>query len=168
MVYTQIQETVNEKEKTAFALLNASHCQNIKALLKNLIQSITRPGQGAEEDDLTDARQPGGPKFLNYDLQILHDWYRSNDITRCVVTFPDSEALGTTILTDVLSLLQYEPDLSRLRNSRPSDETKLVAGPHSFYPHLRGGQLCGFVQQQATTQHPEIDTRQNLSSTESG
>lgn len=149
VLFTQIQEIADEKEGVCFALLNSSQCHNLKTVLKSLIQIIIRTDQD-DDDEITCDGEAGGPKGLNYDLQMLYNWFEARDIERCVITFPDSEAMSTLVLTDFLTLLRcacyyfIDPHLSFLIWK------KLMAGSSSLHFNIRSRQLRGPLQEQST------------------
>lgn len=110
VLFTQVREIAKDSKDITFAILDSSQCHSLRALLRTLIESITRVGHS--EDGTTNVEQARGPRLLHYDLQILHNWCRAHDVKRCVIALPNSEALSTHVLTDFLCLLRFVPILS--------------------------------------------------------
>ncbi|KAF2088296.1 hypothetical protein K490DRAFT_40083 [Saccharata proteae CBS 121410] len=96
---------VVEETSSCFVSLSSNECPNLKTLLKNLISKAT--SQVAEDEDgeeqLSTRRK--GPKLLNYDLQILYEWFQEQDLRHVVVAIQDSEASEGHLLADAISLL---------------------------------------------------------------
>jgi origin recognition complex subunit 3 len=75
--------------------------------LKHIIQRATsstyEDDDGDELDDKPSTRK--GPRFLNYDLQILHNHVREHDVKQVVIAFEDTEAFDSHLLCDLIELL---------------------------------------------------------------
>lgn len=84
---------------------------NLKALLKNLIQTATSPSTLLDDDDDGLHTAPmKGRRLLNYDLQSLHDHVREKGIKQVVVAFTDTEAFDSDLLSEVLEILHCWQD----------------------------------------------------------
>lgn len=54
--------------------------------------------------------QKKGAKLLNYDLQLLHDFVVERNLRQVVVTFDDTEAFDSDLLSELVELLGYWQD----------------------------------------------------------
>jgi origin recognition complex subunit 3 len=86
--------------------LSSSECPNLRALLKTLIAKAT--AQRENDDDMdVDVKPRKGPKLLNYDLQLLHEWAQERKISQVIVAFQDSEAFDGTLLAEAIDIFRY-------------------------------------------------------------
>ncbi|KAI5366133.1 putative origin recognition complex, subunit 3, origin recognition complex subunit 3, winged helix [Septoria linicola] len=86
--------------------LTSSSGSNLKALLKSLISKGTSTNSGDDEDDLEEAPSSRkGPKLLNYDLKILHDYAQERKVQQVVIAFEDTEAVDSDLLSELIELL---------------------------------------------------------------
>ncbi|KAI9669408.1 MAG: hypothetical protein M1831_000444 [Alyxoria varia] len=103
--FKQIGETLEDKDAVAHALISGSECSNLKNFLKALIHKVTRQSlSGEDEDEIVDGWS-NGRKLLGYDLQILHEFYKSRGLERVALIIPDSESLEVSLLAEIVSLL---------------------------------------------------------------
>ncbi|RMY81848.1 hypothetical protein D0861_08143 [Hortaea werneckii] len=101
----------SSKPERIFVPLSSGSGSNLKALLKTLIQRGT--SRGSALDDETDEVQTfrkKGAKLLNYDLQLLHDSVAEQKLRQVVVTFDDTEAFDSDLLSELVELLGYWQD----------------------------------------------------------
>ena len=89
--------------------LSSKDASNLKGILKKLIRDATQEDQGLDdEDDVpTGKKQQGGPKLLNYDLQILQNWCAERPGFKVTVAVQDTDAFDSGILSDLVSLFRY-------------------------------------------------------------
>ena len=70
-----------------------------------LIQKATASTVEEDEDEELTSTSRKGPRLLNYDLQILHEHVRDRKIEQVVIAFPDTEALGSHLLSELIELM---------------------------------------------------------------
>jgi origin recognition complex subunit 3 len=87
-------------------VLTASESPNLKTLLKNLITKITSRNEEDDDLDLSTTSRGGGPKVLNFDLALVHQWQSKNRAKSIVVTIRDSEAFDAHVLVEMIDLFQ--------------------------------------------------------------
>ncbi|KAK0285755.1 Origin recognition complex subunit 3 [Friedmanniomyces endolithicus] len=100
------------KHRRILLSLSSSSGTNLKALLKTLIVKATSRRIGSSDDDELDdeddeLRNPRstGPKLLNYDLQLLQDHVREHRTEQVIITFEDTEAFDSDLLSEIIELL---------------------------------------------------------------
>ncbi|KAI6875718.1 hypothetical protein KC323_g276 [Hortaea werneckii] len=99
------------KPERIFVSLSSGSGSNLKALLKTLIQRATSRGSALDDEtDEVQTLQKKGAKLLNYDLQLLHDFVLDRKLRQVVVTFDDTEAFDSDLLSELVELLGYWQD----------------------------------------------------------
>ncbi|KAK0309448.1 Origin recognition complex subunit 3 [Friedmanniomyces endolithicus] len=100
------------KHRRILLSLSSSSGTSLKALLKILIAKATSRRTGSSDDDEVDdedeeLRNPRatGPKLLNYDLQLLQDHVREHRTEQVIITFEDTEAFDSDLLSEIIELL---------------------------------------------------------------
>ncbi|KAK0904257.1 Origin recognition complex subunit 3 [Friedmanniomyces endolithicus] len=100
------------KDRRSLLSLSSSSGTNLKALLKTLILKATSRRTGSsdedgvdDEDDELRTSRSIGPKLLNYDLQLLQDHVREHRTEQVVITFEDTEAFDSDLLSEIIELL---------------------------------------------------------------
>ncbi|KAF2146603.1 uncharacterized protein K452DRAFT_314852 [Aplosporella prunicola CBS 121167] len=102
--FDSLAKRTTQEANSVFVTLTSGDCPNLKTLLKTLI----RKGTSAEDldgDELVSTRRKG-PKLLNYDLQLLHEWCKEQEPTHVVVAIQDSEAFEGSLLAEAIQLFQ--------------------------------------------------------------
>lgn len=102
----RVQAREAEDGRNAFVTLVPSDGPNLKSLLKNLIQKATQSNRLGRDDDEHEVADVKRPRYLNYDLQILHDWSRTKEIDKLIVATRDSEAFDINVFSEFVTLLQ--------------------------------------------------------------
>jgi origin recognition complex subunit 3 len=100
------QQKESSRKRRSFASLASGSGPNLKALLKALIQKAT--SRFVEDDEELDEVQGGkrkGAKLLNYDLQLLADHVEEHQTEQVVVSFEDTEAFDSDLLSELIELL---------------------------------------------------------------
>ncbi|KAI6806471.1 hypothetical protein KC332_g13721 [Hortaea werneckii] len=101
----------SSKPERIFVPLSSGSGSNLKALLKTLIQRGTSRGSALDDEtDEVQTFQKKGAKLLNYDLQLLHDFVAERKLRQVVVTFDDTEAFDSDLLSELVELLGYWQD----------------------------------------------------------
>ncbi|KAI6827712.1 hypothetical protein KC340_g5427 [Hortaea werneckii] len=101
----------SSKPERIFVPLSSGSGSNLKALLKTLIQRGTSRGSAFDDEtDEVQTFQKKGAKLLNYDLQLLHDFVAERKLRQVVVTFDDTEAFDSDLLSELVELLGYWQD----------------------------------------------------------
>lgn len=93
---------------SAYTVLTAGECPNLKTLLKHLVKKATSRIEDEDEDDVDQPTRSTrhGPKLLNYDLGHIQEWRKKNHVSSVVITVQDSEAFDSGLLIDFIDLLQ--------------------------------------------------------------
>lgn len=94
------------RENVGFACLEAAECQNLRLLLKALIQKVTKTQNNDEEGLQDSSNRPKVSRLLNYDLRLLQQWCQARGAGHVVVAFPEGEALDSNLLGTLISQLQ--------------------------------------------------------------
>ena len=100
--------------------LSSKDASNLKGVLKKLIRDATQEDQGLDDEDdvpMTGKKQTGGPKLLNYDLQILQNWCVEHPGLKVTIAVQDTDAFDSSILSDLVALFRYRSLSSYSRNS---------------------------------------------------
>lgn len=106
-LFEQLEERITDETSTTFALVTSADAPNLKTVLKAIIKSATaRKSLDDDEMELVSASRKG-PKLLNYDLQLLHDWVGEIGVERVVVSFRDIEAFDSNVLSETIEQLGY-------------------------------------------------------------
>ncbi|KAI5786389.1 origin recognition complex subunit 3 N-terminus-domain-containing protein [Peziza echinospora] len=106
-LFSQLATRIQYDEKIGPVVeLSSKDASNLKGVLKKLIRDATQEDQGLDdEDDVpTGKKQQGGPKLLNYDLQILQNWCFERPGMKVTVAVQDTDAFDSGILSDLVSL----------------------------------------------------------------
>ncbi len=108
--FQHLARAVTKETRSAFVVLGSADATNLKGLLKHLIQSATqsRDSLNDEEDEVAPESLRPGPRLLNYDLNILSDWFVSQELDQVVVAFRDSEAFDGVLLSEVIQQLRLD------------------------------------------------------------
>jgi origin recognition complex subunit 3 len=106
-LFQQLADRAINQSSTTFALVTSTDAPNLKTVLKVIIKNATlRKSSDDDELELVSATRRG-PKLLNYDLQLLHDWVMEHKIEQVVVSFRDIEAFDSNVLSEVIEQLGY-------------------------------------------------------------
>ncbi|KAL8387658.1 hypothetical protein RB595_009758 [Gaeumannomyces hyphopodioides] len=150
LLFSQLGERLAEAEPSRFVRVSSAEATNLKSALKKIIRDVTcRPSDATPGEHLEDLAPPaGGPatrrKYLDYDLEALHVFLRAKGSRRVFVAFEDSEALDSSLLSDLIALFASWRDrihftlLFRIGTSVELFQARL---PRSTYQHLHGCQF---------------------------
>ena len=100
----QLQRQTAESGRRVFVSLAAASATNLKAALKAIIQKATSQNEGLDEDEEVQTHEKG-PKLLNYDLQILHDYVCDRKVDQVVLSIEDTEAFNSELLSELFEVL---------------------------------------------------------------
>lgn len=101
----RVANSVQKQKRRLYVSLDSGSSPHLKAVLKVLIQKATASTAEEEEDDELATTTRKGPRLLNYDLQILYEYVRDRTIEQVVVSFTDTEALGSGLLSELVALI---------------------------------------------------------------
>lgn len=101
----RVATSVQNQKRRLYVSLESGSAPHLKAVLKVLIQKATATTVEEDEDDELATTSRKGPRLLNYDLQILYEYVRDRKIEQVVVSFPDTEALGSNLLSELVELM---------------------------------------------------------------
>jgi origin recognition complex subunit 3 len=101
----RVATSIKNQKRCLYVSLESSSAPHLKAVLKVLIQKATASTTEEDEDEELATTSRKGPRLLNYDLQILHEHVRDRRIEQVVVAFPDTEALGSHLLSELIELM---------------------------------------------------------------
>ncbi|KFY08739.1 hypothetical protein V492_05943 [Pseudogymnoascus sp. VKM F-4246] len=105
LLFSQLAERVQGETDALIVTIRPGDASNLRAALKKLIRDATNTDHD-DEDERSASSATGGHKFLNYDLQLLQNHLRSSKHRQVVVAFQDSESFDSTLLTELIELLQ--------------------------------------------------------------
>ncbi|KFY39509.1 hypothetical protein V494_03942 [Pseudogymnoascus sp. VKM F-4513 (FW-928)] len=105
LLFSQLAERVQGETNALIVTIRPGDASNLRAALKKLIRDATNTDHD-DEDERSASSAPGGHKFLNYDLQLLQNHLKSSKHRQVVVAFQDSESFDSTLLTELIELLQ--------------------------------------------------------------
>ncbi|KAI0008029.1 origin recognition complex subunit 3 N-terminus-domain-containing protein [Xylariaceae sp. FL0662B] len=104
LLFEQLSETLQVRVNAKVVRLRSGDAPNIKAVLKKIIHDVTAR-ENEDENDMELATSKDGRKYLNYDLKALHAHLISNPRRYIIIAFQDSEAFGSGLLSDLISLI---------------------------------------------------------------
>ncbi|KAI0383827.1 origin recognition complex subunit 3 N-terminus-domain-containing protein [Hypomontagnella monticulosa] len=103
LLFEQLSEALELEVDAKVVRLRSGDASNLKAVLKRIIHDITAR-ETDDENDLELATGKDGRKYLNYDLEALYAYLKSNPRRHIVIAFQDSEAFESGLLSDLISL----------------------------------------------------------------
>ncbi|KAF4824055.1 Origin recognition complex subunit 3 [Colletotrichum tropicale] len=101
LLFEQLSETLQETTRSKFVRLKSSEASNIKAALKKIIEDATSRGS-LDDEDAELAFE--GRKYLNYDLEGLYVFSKTQQCDHVFVAFQDSEGFDSALLSDLITL----------------------------------------------------------------
>ena len=94
--------------RRTFISLSASDGANLKALIKAVIQKVTSSNDGIDDDGVAESSKGKvNAKLLNYDLQILANHVKHHRLRQVAITFQDTEAFDSELLSELIQMLGY-------------------------------------------------------------
>jgi origin recognition complex subunit 3 len=105
LFFQQLSEHVSRQPQNIFVQLKSSECTNLKSLLKTLIRKASSSKEDSDNEFANEQSSGHGRKLLDYDVHILYDCVRKNNIEQLVVSFLDSEAFEASVLAELIQLL---------------------------------------------------------------
>ncbi|KAK4499501.1 hypothetical protein PRZ48_010016 [Zasmidium cellare] len=111
-IAAQISSHSDTTRRRSYIQISSSSGSNLKSLLKTIIQKATSRAVEDDEDELDDqpASRKGGPKLLNYDLELLHLHVQERRIEQVVIAIEDPEACDGELLSELIELFSYWQD----------------------------------------------------------
>ncbi|KAF2164497.1 hypothetical protein M409DRAFT_25374 [Zasmidium cellare ATCC 36951] len=111
-IAAQISSQSNTDRRRSYTQISSSSGSNLKSLLKTIIQKVTSRTVEDDEDELEEqpASRKGGPKLLNYDLELLHLYVQERRIEQVVIAIEDPEACDGGLLSELVELFSYWQD----------------------------------------------------------
>ncbi|KAH0437004.1 origin recognition complex subunit [Colletotrichum camelliae] len=101
LLFEQLSETLQETTRSKFVRLKSSEASNIKAALKKIVEDATSHGSLDDEDA---ELAFDGRKYLNYDLEGLYAFSKTQQCDHIFVAFQDSEGFDSALLSDLITL----------------------------------------------------------------
>ncbi|KAH9242953.1 hypothetical protein K456DRAFT_1767418 [Colletotrichum gloeosporioides 23] len=101
LLFEQLSETLQETTRSKFVRLKSSEASNIKAALKKIVEDATSRGS-LDYEDAELAFE--GRKYLNYDLEGLYVFSKTQQCDHIFVAFQDSEGFDSALLSDLITL----------------------------------------------------------------
>lgn len=87
--------------------LRSSETASLKAALKRIIQVVTTKDDNEDDEDEDEGvRTQGGRKYLDYDLEALHAFLKTQHYDHVFVSFQDSEGFDSGLLSELVTLLR--------------------------------------------------------------
>ncbi|KAI1143434.1 origin recognition complex subunit 3 N-terminus-domain-containing protein [Hypoxylon sp. FL0543] len=103
LLFEQLSEALQLQVDAQVVRLRSGDASNLKAVLKKIIRDVTAR-ETDDENDLELAMARDGRKYLNYDLEALYAYLKSNPRRHIIIAFQDSEAFESGLLSDLISL----------------------------------------------------------------
>ncbi|TDZ27022.1 Origin recognition complex subunit 3 [Colletotrichum orbiculare MAFF 240422] len=103
LLFEQLSETLQESTRSKFVRLKSSEASNIKAALKKIVEDATSSGS-LDDEDAEVAFGDDGRKYLNYDLEGLYAFSKTQKCHHMFVAFQDSEGFDSGLLSDLITL----------------------------------------------------------------
>ncbi|KAF4453378.1 origin recognition complex subunit 3 [Fusarium austroafricanum] len=104
LLFQQLSETLQQTTSSKFVGLRSSEASTLKATLKKIIRDITANVSSSEDDDLQVGDGREGRRYLDYDLEALHAFIKSQHVEHVFVAFQDSEGFDSSLLSDLVIL----------------------------------------------------------------
>ncbi|KAI8230793.1 Origin recognition complex subunit 3 [Colletotrichum sp. SAR 10_99] len=104
LLFEQLSETLQETTRSKFVRLKSSEASNIKAALKKIVEDATSRGS-LDDEDAELAFE--GRKYLNYDLEGLYVFSKTQQCDHIFVAFQDSEGFDSALLSDLITLFNH-------------------------------------------------------------
>lgn len=104
MLFDQLSETLQATNPSKFVRLRSSEANTLKTVLKKVIQSATSTISSEDNEELG---VQDGRRYLDYDLEALNKFLKTQDCERVYVAFQDSEAFDSSLLSDLIGLFRY-------------------------------------------------------------
>lgn len=111
-IASQISSRSSTDRRRLFVQISSSSGYNLKSVLKTVIQKATSRVAEDDDDELNEqqASRKGGPKLLNYDLELLHLHVQERRIEQAVIAVEDTEACDGELLSELIELFSYWQD----------------------------------------------------------
>ncbi|RGP75437.1 origin recognition complex subunit 3 [Fusarium longipes] len=104
LLFQQLSETLQQTTSSKFVGLRSSEASTLKATLKKVIRDVTAKVSDDEDDDLQVGDGREGRRYLDYDLEALHAFVKSQNYEHVFVAFQDSEGFDSSLLSDLVIL----------------------------------------------------------------
>ncbi|RGP60063.1 origin recognition complex subunit 3 [Fusarium sporotrichioides] len=104
LLFQQLSETLQQTTPSKFVGLRSSEASTLKATLKKVIRDVTAKVSDDEDDDLQVEDGREGRRYLDYDLEALHAFIKSQNCEHVFVAFQDSEGFDSSLLSDLIIL----------------------------------------------------------------
>ncbi|KAJ4008167.1 Origin recognition complex subunit 3 [Fusarium irregulare] len=104
LLFQQLSETLQQTTQSKFVGLRSSEASTLKAALKKIIRDVTAKASDDEDDDLQVGDGREGRRYLDYDLEALHAFIKSQNCEHIFVAFQDSEGFDSSLLSDLIIL----------------------------------------------------------------
>ena len=92
--------------------VTSNESPNLKTILKNIASAVTagqyqRQPDSSIDEEYVSSMKSKDRKLLNYDLQILHDWFRDRrKLGKVVVALEDSEAFDNSLIGEIVEIFR--------------------------------------------------------------
>lgn len=127
LLFEQLSETLQQSGAGPFVRLKSSEIGSLKGVLKKIIRVATaRPIEENDEEEEGDGLQENGVsiwsrlhgfglqskcygqgrRYLDYDLEALQAFVKTQDCEHIVIAFQDSEGFDSGLLSDLILLLK--------------------------------------------------------------
>ncbi|KOS20321.1 Origin recognition complex subunit 3 [Escovopsis weberi] len=105
LLFEQLSERLQSSSGSKFVRLRSTDASNVKVALKKIIRDATSQADGDDGgDDLQVGHGQDGRRYLDYDLEALEAFARSQGCGHVFVGFQDSEAFDSSLLSDLILL----------------------------------------------------------------
>lgn len=111
LLFDQLADNLEANTTGKVVRLRSAEAGSLKAALKRIIQGVTtRQATGDEDEDEEEgvAAEKGisGRRYLDYDLEALHAFLKTQSYDHVYVSFQDSEGFDSGLLSELITLLR--------------------------------------------------------------
>ncbi|KAG9255112.1 origin recognition complex subunit 3 N-terminus-domain-containing protein [Emericellopsis atlantica] len=105
LLFEQLSESLQAASKSKFVRLRSSEAVSLRAMLKKIIREVTDgKSDSAGEDLQMNSGQDIRRQYLDYDLEALHAYIKTDPCEHIFIAFEDSEGFESGLLCDLIPL----------------------------------------------------------------
>lgn len=105
LLFEQLSETLQQSKTSRFVRLRSSEALTLKATLKKIIRDVTASTSESENDEMQVGPGKGSRRYLDYDLEALHSFTKTEKCQHVFIAVQDSEGFDSALLSDLVQLL---------------------------------------------------------------
>ncbi|KAI6785930.1 Origin recognition complex subunit-like protein [Emericellopsis cladophorae] len=105
LLFEQLSESLQAASKSKFVRLRSSEAVSLRAMLKKIIREVTDANSDSAGENLQMTNgQDIRRQYLDYDLEALHAYIKTDPCEHIFVAFEDSEGFESGLLCDLIPL----------------------------------------------------------------